>query len=134
VRHVAWGMKYNDWYSVVKSMICYFIRIFWRKETCYSAFGKSLRTYKRCWKWCPRASIQAWTRLILLTNTICWSACEMFLMYAVIAVCNSLCVRGRSRYTADFAAAHRWNSGGLRSGKRGDRKFLVMTHSPKSHS
>jgi len=24
-------------------------------------FGKSLCTYKSCWKWCPRASIQAWT-------------------------------------------------------------------------
>jgi hypothetical protein len=24
----------------------------------YSAFGKSLYTYKRCWKWCPRASIK----------------------------------------------------------------------------
>jgi hypothetical protein len=37
----------------------------------YSAFGKSLCTYKRCWKWCPRASIQAWTRLILFANPIC---------------------------------------------------------------
>jgi hypothetical protein len=27
----------------------------------YSMFGKSLCTYERCWKWCPRASIQAWT-------------------------------------------------------------------------
>jgi hypothetical protein len=40
----------------------------------YSAFGKSLCTYKRCWKWCPRASIQAWTRLILFANTFCRSA------------------------------------------------------------
>jgi hypothetical protein len=31
-----------------------------------SAFGKSLCTYKKCWKWCIRASIQAWTRLIRL--------------------------------------------------------------------
>ena len=58
----------------------------------YSAFGKSLCTYKRCWKWCPRASIQAWTRLILFANTFCRSACEMFLMYAVNAVFNSLSV------------------------------------------
>jgi hypothetical protein len=28
-----------------------------------SAFGKSLCTYKRCWKRCPRASIQDWTSL-----------------------------------------------------------------------
>jgi hypothetical protein len=66
----------------------------------YSAFGKSLCTYKRCWKWCPQASIQAWTRLILFANTFCRSACEMFLfMYAIIAVFNPLSVRGRSRYT-----------------------------------
>ena len=30
----------------------------------YSVFGKSLRTSKRCWKWFPPASIQAWTRSI----------------------------------------------------------------------
>ena len=29
----------------------------------YREFGKSLCTYKRCWKWCPRASVQVWTRL-----------------------------------------------------------------------
>jgi hypothetical protein len=40
----------------------------------YSAFGKALCTYKRCWKWCPRASIQACTRLILFANTFCRSA------------------------------------------------------------
>jgi hypothetical protein len=39
----------------------------------YSAFGKSLCTYKRCWKWCPRASIQGLTRLILFANTFCRS-------------------------------------------------------------
>jgi hypothetical protein len=42
----------------------------------YSAFGKSLYTYKRCWKWCPRASLQAWTRLILFANTFWRSASE----------------------------------------------------------
>jgi hypothetical protein len=40
----------------------------------YSAFGKSLCTYKSCWKWSPRTSIQAWTRLILFSNTFCRSA------------------------------------------------------------
>jgi hypothetical protein len=39
----------------------------------YSAFGKSLCTYKRCWKWCPRVSILAWTHLILFANTFCRS-------------------------------------------------------------
>jgi hypothetical protein len=42
----------------------------------YSAVEKSLCTYKRWWKWCPRASIQAWTRLILFANTFCRSASE----------------------------------------------------------
>jgi hypothetical protein len=69
--------------------------------TMYNAFGKSLRTYKRCLKWCPQVSVQAWTRLILFANTFCRSACEMFLMYTVIAVCNSLSVRRRSRYAAN---------------------------------
>jgi hypothetical protein len=36
----------------------------WPPRFFYSAFGKSLCSYKRCWKGCPRASIQAWTRLI----------------------------------------------------------------------
>jgi hypothetical protein len=69
----------------------------------HSVFRKSLCTYKRCWKWCPRASKQAWTHLILFANTFCRSACEIFLMYTVIAVFNSLSVCGQSRYTADFA-------------------------------
>jgi hypothetical protein len=47
---------------------------FIRKHFLRSAFGKSLCTYKTCWKWCPRASIQAWTRLILFANTFCRSA------------------------------------------------------------
>jgi hypothetical protein len=37
-------------------------------------FGKSLCTYRRFWKWCPRTSIQAWTPLILFANTFCRSA------------------------------------------------------------
>jgi hypothetical protein len=49
------------------------------------------------------ASVQAWTRLILFAYIFCRSACEMFLMYTVTAVFNSLSVRVRSRYTADFA-------------------------------
>jgi hypothetical protein len=32
---------------------------------------------------------------------------EIFPMYAVIAVLNSLSVRGRSQHTANFAAPHR---------------------------
>ena len=72
----------------------------------YRAFGKSLCTYKRWWKWCPRASIQVWTLLILLGNTFCRSACEMFLTYAVIAVFNSLSLRGRSRHTAAIFRTH----------------------------
>jgi hypothetical protein len=38
----------------------------WPTGRLYIAFGKSLCTYKRCWKWCPRASIQ----LILLEYTV----------------------------------------------------------------
>jgi hypothetical protein len=72
----------------------------------YRDFGKSLCIYKRCWEWCPRASVQAWTRLILFANTFCRSACEMFLMYAVIAVFNSLSVRGWSQYTAAWLVQH----------------------------
>jgi hypothetical protein len=37
---------------------------------------KSLRTYKRCWKWCPRASIQAWTRLLCY---FVWEEVQFFL-------------------------------------------------------
>jgi hypothetical protein len=40
---------------------------------------------KKCWKWSPRASIQAWARLILFANASCRCAFEMFLMNAVIA-------------------------------------------------
>jgi hypothetical protein len=40
----------------------------------YSAFGKSLCAYKRCRKWCPRVSLQAWTRLILFANNLWRSA------------------------------------------------------------
>jgi hypothetical protein len=55
----------------------------------YTAFGKSLCAYKRCWKWCPRASIQAWNRLILFANTFCRSAfgkslCTCNLSYTLV--------------------------------------------------
>jgi hypothetical protein len=50
----------------------------------YDVFRKSLCIYKRCWEWCPRASIQAWTNIILFANTFSTSACEMFLMYTVM--------------------------------------------------
>jgi hypothetical protein len=35
----------------------------------YSVIIKSLCAYTRCWKWCPRASIQAWTHLVLFSNS-----------------------------------------------------------------
>jgi hypothetical protein len=47
---------------------------FTRSFEIHSAFGNSLFTYKSCWKWCPRASIKAWTHLILFANTFCKSA------------------------------------------------------------
>ena len=75
------------------------------KGLIYSAFGKSLCTYKRRWKWCPQASIQASTRLILFANTFCRSACKMFLMYAVIAVFNSLTFKNRASYIQDGRTA-----------------------------
>jgi hypothetical protein len=74
----------------------------------YREFAKSLCTYKMCWKWCPRASIQASPRLILFANTFCRSACEMFLMYVGIAGFNSLSARGWSRYTAALCIATFW--------------------------
>jgi Pyruvate/2-oxoacid:ferredoxin oxidoreductase delta subunit len=43
------------------------------RTTLYSAFEKQLCTYERYWKWCPRASIQAWTSLILFAKTFCKS-------------------------------------------------------------
>jgi hypothetical protein len=43
-------------------------------ELLYIAFGNSLCSYKRCWKRCPRVSIQAWTCLILFANPFCRSA------------------------------------------------------------
>jgi hypothetical protein len=45
-----------------------------RAYNMYSAFGKSLCTYKRCWEWFPQASIQARTRLIVFANAFCRSA------------------------------------------------------------
>jgi hypothetical protein len=42
-------------------------------------------------KWCPRASLQASTHLILFADTFCRSACEMFLIFAVIAVYEMHC-------------------------------------------
>ena len=40
-------------------------------------FGKPLCTCERFWKWCPRASIKAWTNLILFANTSCRSGCVL---------------------------------------------------------
>jgi hypothetical protein len=42
-----------------------FLQIFVRKFSVH---------LQNCWKWCPRASIQGWTRLILFTNLFCRSA------------------------------------------------------------
>jgi hypothetical protein len=42
----------------------------------YSAFGKPLWLYNRCWTWCPRASTQTWISLIFFGNTFCRSAFE----------------------------------------------------------
>jgi hypothetical protein len=56
-----WG---RTWLTVSHQWSCLFI--YW---TLYSAFGKLLCTYKRCWKWRPWASIQAWTHLTLFANT-----------------------------------------------------------------
>jgi hypothetical protein len=53
-------------------MLKYFcIFLCWR---IYSVFRKSLCTYKKFWKWCPWASIQAWTNLILFANAFRRSA------------------------------------------------------------
>jgi hypothetical protein len=90
--------KYGGASFVYSDMFSYEITELCKKLRLHGAFGMSLCTYKRCWKWCPRASIEAWTRLILFAHTFCRTAFEMFLMCAVIAVYNSLSVRGRSRY------------------------------------
>jgi Pyruvate/2-oxoacid:ferredoxin oxidoreductase delta subunit len=50
-------------------LLILFANIFFRSD-----FGKSLCTYKICWKWCPRASIQAYINLILFANTSSISA------------------------------------------------------------
>jgi Pyruvate/2-oxoacid:ferredoxin oxidoreductase delta subunit len=47
---------------------------FIRKHFLQICVRKPLCTYKRCWKCCPRASIQVWTRLILFINPFCRSA------------------------------------------------------------
>jgi hypothetical protein len=60
-----------DWFCITKVEIVYCAV---RTESLYITYGKSLRTYKSCCKWCSRASTQAWTRLILFANTFCRSA------------------------------------------------------------
>jgi hypothetical protein len=64
----------------------------------YSAFGKSLCTYERCWKWCVRASSQAWTRLNLFANTFCRTAFG-----------KSLCTYGRCCKWCARATIQTWN-------------------------
>jgi hypothetical protein len=70
-------------YFPTKNMILY--------DMIYSAFGKSLFTYWSCWKWCPRASTQAWTRLILFANTFCRQAFGKFL--CTYKICWKWCSR-----------------------------------------
>jgi hypothetical protein len=41
---------------------------------CRSVFWKPLCTCKSCWKWCSRASVQAWIRLMLFAKIFCRSA------------------------------------------------------------
>jgi hypothetical protein len=53
---------------------CFYPKGVWNSNDINSAFGKSLCTYKRLWKWCPRASLRAWTRLTLFANTFCISS------------------------------------------------------------
>jgi hypothetical protein len=72
---------------------------FWVLDWCwviYSAFGKSLCTYRRC-KLCPRASIRDWTRLILFANTFCRSAFG-----------KSLCTYKRCWKLCPRASIHAW--------------------------
>jgi hypothetical protein len=108
VNHMALGVP-SVWHALFTGFCSIMIGLN-SDQVCCSCwlcrpFGKSLCTYKRCWKWCPRPSIRAWTLLILFPNTFCRSACEMFLMYAVIAVFNSLTVRGRSQTHRRFCCS-----------------------------
>jgi hypothetical protein len=60
---------------------------FIRKHFLRICVGKSLCTFKSCWMWCPRASIHAWTRLILFANTFWILLSEI--RYALIKVFGS---------------------------------------------
>jgi hypothetical protein len=60
----------------------------------YSAFGKSLCTYKRCWNWCARTSMQAWTRLNIFANTFRRSAFGKSL--CTYKMCWKWCTRATS--------------------------------------
>jgi hypothetical protein len=97
VSGVLWISKSTIKIVLICFMLCYSyndqLQLIFQQQL-YSAFGKSLCTYKSCWKWCPRASIQARIRLILFANTFCRSFCEMLLINVVIALFNlfSLCV------------------------------------------
>jgi hypothetical protein len=67
------GTDILSWTVHDRTTYDFLIIVITEDDTC-SAFGKSLCTYKSCWKWCPRASVQAWTRLILFANTFRRSA------------------------------------------------------------
>ena len=81
----------HDTLFTCRSSIQLYLRV-----QCVRKIAVHLLKVLEIWKWCPRACIQAWTRLILFANTFCRSACEMFLVYAVIAVFNSITFRHRA--------------------------------------
>ena len=77
---------------------------------------------------------------ILVANIFCRSACKMFLMNTVIAIFNTLSLRGRSRYTADFAAPPHpqlwWGTGvsGNFSANSSCTRSVYLLPSRKTHS
>jgi hypothetical protein len=71
----------------------------------YSAFGKSLCTYKRCWKWCPRASIQAWTGLTKIT----YSTLSLRLFEHTV-LCFPACCIASELYTLLTYDKSNWNT------------------------
>jgi hypothetical protein len=64
--------------------VCAQVTAFRQDRKCY-VFGKSLCTYKRCWKWCPRTSIQAWTK-----STYCSLSAQRLSERTVVQKCPDL--------------------------------------------
>jgi hypothetical protein len=59
-----------DFWLIKFCVICGCVYVMWRPGACRSiglsadlALEKSLCTYKMCWKWCPWASLQDWTKI-----------------------------------------------------------------------